>query len=123
MLLTKRIKPANLSDADWEKAKVARISIAHNALAWAAASKKDFSTAENEYTQSLTINPDQGTTSAQFARMLYEEKVKKYADALFHYARAAQYTGPGPALTATGRQQTMDFFNKLLQDLPRQRRR
>ena len=106
-------KPANLPDSDWQKVKVARIGIAHNALAWAAASKKDYSTAENEYTQSLTINPDQGTTSAQYARMLYDEKNdKKIQDALFHYARAAQYTGPGPSLTVTGRPAVDGLFQQ-----------
>jgi hypothetical protein len=104
-------KPPNLAAADWQKAKVARIGLAHNALAWAAASKKDYSTSESEYTASLTGNPDQGTTSALYAKMLYDEK--KYAEALFQYARTAQYSGPGPAQSASGRQQALDFFNKL----------
>jgi len=104
-------KPANLPDADWQKAKIARIGIAHNALAWAAASKKDYPTAESEYKESLTINPDQGTTSALYAKMLYDEK--KFGDSLFEYARTAQYTGPGPSQPAASRQQAMDFFNKL----------
>jgi len=105
------LKPANLSDADWNKAKISRIALAHNALAWAAASKKDAATAENEYKESLTVNPESGQTSALFAKLLYEDK--KYPDALFQYARTAQYAGPGPAQSATGRQQAMDFFNKL----------
>jgi hypothetical protein len=46
--------------------------------------------------------------------MLYEEKdPKKVPDALFEYARAGQYSGPGASLPATGRQQALDFFNKL----------
>jgi len=104
-------KPQNLAEADWQKAKVARIALAHNALAWAAASKKDTSTAENEYKESLTVNPDSGQTSALYAKQLYEDK--KFPEALFQYARTAQYSGPGPSQSATGRQQAMDFFNKL----------
>jgi len=104
-------KPPNLPQADWTKAKVSRLGLAHNALAWSAATKKDYPTAESEYKESLTVNKEQGTTSALYAKLLYDEK--KYAEALYQYARTAQYTGPGPAQSATGRQQAMDFFNKL----------
>lgn len=34
----------------------------------------------------------------------------------FQYARAAQYTGPGPALTPAKRAELMEFFNKVYQD-------
>jgi hypothetical protein len=105
------LKPPAISDADWNKAKISRISLAHNALAWAAASKKDSATAESEYNQSLTVNPESGQTSALFAKQLYEDK--KFPEALFQYARTAQYSGPGPSQSATGRQQALDFFNKL----------
>jgi hypothetical protein len=104
-------KPAAMSDEDWNKAKISRVALAHNALAWAAASKKDNATAEKEYTESLKINPETGQTSALFAKVLYEDQ--KFPEALFQYARTAQYTGPGPAQSATGRQQALDFFNKL----------
>jgi hypothetical protein len=104
-------KPPNMKDEDWNKAKISRVALAHNALAWDAASKKDYATAENEYKESLTVNPEQGTTSALYAKLLFDEK--KYPEALYQYARTAQYTGPGPAQSATGRQQALDFFNKL----------
>jgi hypothetical protein len=106
-----KFKPAALPEAEWQKAKISRIALAHNALAWAAASKKDTATAENEYKESLTINPDSGQTSALYAKQLYEDK--KFPEALFQYARTAQYSGPGPSQSATGRQQAMDFFSKL----------
>ncbi len=106
-----KFKPANLAEADWQKAKISRVALAHNALAWAAASKKDTATAESEYKESLTVNPDSGQTSALFAKQLYEDK--KFPEALFQYARTAQYSGPGPSQSATGRQQAMEFFNKL----------
>jgi len=106
-----KFKPPAMAEADWQKAKISRVALAHNALAWAAASKKDTATAESEYSQSLTVNPDSGQTSALFAKQLYEDK--KFPEALFQYARTAQYSGPGPSQSATGRQQAMDFFNKL----------
>jgi tetratricopeptide (TPR) repeat protein len=107
-------KPANLPDADWQKAKVARIAKAHQALAWAALSKKDYAGAESEYRESLTVNPEDAPTSSQFGRVLYEEKdPKKIPDSLFEYARAGQYSGPGATLPPAGKQQALDFFNKL----------
>jgi hypothetical protein len=106
-----KFKPPTLAEADWQKAKISRVALAHNSLAWVAAAKKDPATAESEYKESLTVNPDSGQTSALFAKQLYEDK--KFQDALFQYARTAQYSGPGPSQSATGRQQAMDFFNKL----------
>lgn len=101
-------KPQGITDADFQKAKVFRTAMAHNALAWAAVSKKDAATAETEYKASLTTNPDQPGVSAGFARFLYDQK--KMPEALFQYARAAQYSGPG-ALQPAAQKQLMDFFN------------
>ncbi|MBV9154901.1 MAG: hypothetical protein JO097_01470 [Acidobacteriaceae bacterium] len=107
-------KPANVSADDFTKAKGQAVAIAHNALAWEATSKKDNATAENEYKASLEANPDQGTISAAYAKMLIEEK--KYPEGLFEYARASQYTGPGPALPEATRKQLLDYFNKAYKD-------
>ena len=101
-------KPAGVSDADFVKAKSFRSSVAHNALAWEATFKKEPATAESEYKASLAANPEQGTTAAKYAKFLYDQK--RYSEALFQYARAAQYTGPGPALPMATRSQLMDFF-------------
>ncbi|HEY6987700.1 MAG TPA: hypothetical protein VH369_04915 [Bryobacteraceae bacterium] len=103
-------KPKNITEADFEKAKKIRLGVAHNALAWVATAKKDNATAESEYRASLEVNPDQGPVSAQLAKVLYDEK--KIPEALFQYARASEYTGPGSALPPNVRQQLTDFFNK-----------
>jgi hypothetical protein len=103
-------KPANVSQADFDKIKAQSVAIAHNSLAWVAVSKKDNATAEKEYIASLTTNPDQGNISAVLGRLLYDEK--KVPEALFSYARAAQYSGPGSAVPDSGRAQLLDFFNK-----------
>jgi hypothetical protein len=103
-------KPANVSQADWDKAKVGSVALAQNTLAWVSMSKKDNAGAEAAYVASLTANPDQGNISASLARLLYDDK--KVPEALFSYARAAQYSGPGLAVPDSGRTQLMDFFNK-----------
>ena len=94
----------------WAKAKTSALAKAHQSLAWADMSKKDYAGAESEYRESLTVNPEDGPTSSQFGKFLFEQK--KYPEALFEYARAGQYAGPGPSLPPGGRQQALDFFNK-----------
>lgn len=107
-------KKAGMSDADWAKAKNQIVALAHVALGWSAAATKDYATAENEYKASLEANPDQGTVSAAYAKLLIDDK--KFPEGLFEYARAAQYTGPGPALPDATRKQLLDYFNKAYKD-------
>lgn len=102
-------KPANLGEADWTKAKNQIVDIAYGAEAWAAAAKKDLPAAEEVYKQSLTNDPAQAGVSAQYAKTLYEDK--KIPLALYEYARAGAYDGPG-ALPEAGRQQALEFFKK-----------
>jgi hypothetical protein len=108
------MKKPGMSDADWAKAKNQIVALAHLGLGWAAGANKDFATAENEYKASLEANPDQGTVSAAYAKLLIDQK--KYPEGLFEYARAAQYTGPGPALPEATRKQLLDYFNKAYKD-------
>jgi hypothetical protein len=107
-------KPANVSEADFTKAKGQTLAVAHNAMAWEATSKKDAAGAEQHYKESLQANPDQGNISALYAKLLYDNK--KFPQALFEYARAAEYAGPGPALPEATRKQLSDFFNKAYKD-------
>jgi hypothetical protein len=107
-------KPASVNDTQWSALKNQATALAHNALAWEAASKKDTATAENEYKASLTANPDQGTVSAAYGKLLIDDK--KYPEGLFEYARAAQYGGPGPAVATDARAKLLDYFNKAYKD-------
>ena len=105
-------KPPKASPADWAKGKSQAIAVAHNSLAWVANSKKDIAGAESEYRASLTANPDQGNISVLLGRLLIDSKDdKKYPDALFEYARAAQYSGPGTAVPADSRAKLLAYFN------------
>lgn len=106
-------KPASMSEDQWTKTKNQTLAIGHNALAWANIQNKNAAAAESEYQKSLEVDPDQGTVSALYAKLLYDDK--KFPEALFEYARAAQYAGPGPALSESARTQLMSFFNKSYQ--------
>ncbi len=109
-------KPAQVSQADFDKAKAQALGVAHNALAWVATTKKDGKTAGDQYKASLQANPDQGAVSYQYAKMLQEDKTipdeQKYPTILFEYARAAQYTGAGQ-VPAASQPQIMDYFKKI----------
>ncbi|HLH03130.1 MAG TPA: hypothetical protein VKX25_10190 [Bryobacteraceae bacterium] len=106
-------KPANVSDTDFNNAKNQVLAIAHNALAWVATTKNDKATAENEYKESLTANPNQANISAVYGKLLVEDK--KVPQGLYEYARAAEYSGPGALPDAT-KKQLMDYFNKAYKD-------
>jgi Tfp pilus assembly protein PilF len=106
-------KPAQMSQADFDKVKNQTLAIAHNALAWVATNKKDTATAENEYKASLEANPDQGNIPALYGKLLVDDK--KVPEGLFEYAHAGEYTGPG-ALPEATRKQLLDYFNKAYKD-------
>jgi hypothetical protein len=106
-------KKPNITEQQWTDIKNQALGIAHNALAWADIQSKNTAGAASEYQQSLTVNPNQGGISAAYAKLLYDNK--KFPEALFEYARAAQYAGPG-ALPPNTRSQLMDFFNKAYKD-------
>jgi hypothetical protein len=110
-------KPAAQSAADWTKAKNQSVAIAHNALAWVAVAKKDTATAASEYTASLTANPDAGTVSVQFGKLLVESKDNKLVpEGLFEYARAGEYAGPSSAVPADQRTKLLTYFNTAYKD-------
>ncbi|MBS1876920.1 MAG: hypothetical protein JSU00_27145 [Acidobacteria bacterium] len=105
-------KPAQLSEADWAKVKKSMTRSAVNAPAYIALAKKDYAGAEAGFSKSLTDDPGQdqaGTIAYWLANMYFAQK--KYPAALYQYARAASYDGPG-ALNETGRGQMKAALEK-----------
>lgn len=103
-------KPANVSDADWQMAKKNMQVLAQNALGFVSWQRKDYEKAETEFTKSLKLEPNQGQVSYWMSVvMLAQRKTEKYSAALWHYARAAAYDGPG-SLNAEGRKQVLGSF-------------
>ena len=92
----------------FNEAKKQSMVIAHNALIWEARAKKDESGIDTAFKNALQSVPEQPKWSAEYAQRLVSQK--KMPQALFEYARAAQYDGPG-ALPPTTRKQLMDYFN------------
>ncbi len=103
-------KPPATSQADWTKQKNVVIGTADAALGWEASVKKDFPTSEKDYAASIQANPENAQVAYTDAGILLADK--KYQDALFYYARAAAYDGPG-ALPPASRDQVKAYFMKI----------
>ncbi|HSB14369.1 MAG TPA: hypothetical protein VLE22_07910 [Bryobacteraceae bacterium] len=106
-------KPAATSEADWTKARTDSESLAHKTLGWVAMQRKDYAAAEKQFKESLKDNPNAGEVSYWLGTVLVSQRVaEKQAEALFHFARASTYEGPG-ALSAQGRAEINKYFEKV----------
>jgi len=106
-------KPANVSDADWAKARSDIELIARQTLGWVAMARKDWPTSEQILTRCLQMNPASGQLAYQLGTVIISEKdPAKYPLALFEFARAAAYDGPG-ALATAGRKDVLTYFQKI----------
>lgn len=105
-------KPGNVSEADWKKNRVAAEAMAHRTLGWVAMQRKENEPAEKAFAKSLELNPEQGEISYWLGMVILgQKKAERQSDALFHFARAAIYTGAG-ALSPQGRQQVDAYLTK-----------
>lgn len=105
-------KPAGTADDAWKKARTDMEAIAHKTLGWVAMTRKTNDVAEQEFQKSLQINPAAGEVSYWLGQVIAaQRKPERQAEALYHFARAAAYTGPG-ALNAPGRTQIDDYLSK-----------
>jgi len=107
-------KPATITDAQWPAIKPAMKAAAHNAYLYTITARKDQPRAETELTAYLKKDPTQATTSYTLAGAILaqnKEHPEKQPLALYHFARAAAYTGPG-ALPAAAQKQALDYITK-----------
>lgn len=89
-------KPAAVSDADWNTAKNGIHLLAQNALGYIPMQQQNFAKAEAEFTKSLQLNPAQGQISYWLGTVILSQKnPAQQSAALWHFARAAAYDGPG----------------------------
>ena len=106
-------KPAAVSDADWQKAKGDVEAIAHKTLGWVAMQRKQPDAAETEFKKSLEINSKDSEVAYWLGIVILQErKPEKQSEALYYYARAAAYDGPG-ALAPAGRDAVKKQFSDL----------
>jgi len=107
-------KPANIPDATWGTIRPGVKDAAHNIYLWVVAARMDHPRAETDLTAYLKKDPTQASTSYSLAgEILAQNKTQpqKQPIALYHFARAAAYTGPG-ALPAAQQRQALDYITK-----------
>jgi len=106
-------KPANVKDEDWTKAKQQTDAAAYTTLGWIAMQRKNYDVAEQNFKKSLAISPNAAQVSYWLGTViLAEKKPERQAEALYDFARAAAYDGPG-ALTPDGRKQIDAYLTKV----------
>lgn len=104
-------KPQGATDAQWAQAKPTMVKFAQFTLGYIAVEQKDNAKAEAELTKTLQADPTNAQASYMLATLLLgqqKDHPEKMPLALFEYARAANYDGPG-ALDANTRK-TVDNF-------------
>jgi len=104
-------KPQGVADDAWAKTKPTMVNFAQFTLGYIGATQKDVAKAQSELTKTLQADPSNAQASYLLAGALLaqqKEHPEQMPLALFEYARAATYDGPG-ALDANTRK-TIDGF-------------
>jgi hypothetical protein len=105
--------PAGTKPEDWEKAKRVTDAIANKTLGWVAWQRKNYDAAEKAMMQSLKLEPNSSEVDYWLGAVIVaEKKPERTSEALFHFARAAAYDGPG-AMTPQQRQQADQYLTKV----------
>jgi tetratricopeptide (TPR) repeat protein len=104
--------PPNVTEEQWKTARTDVENLAHTNLGWIELQRKNWEPAEAEFLKSLQINPNNGEVDYLMGTALAtEKKVEKMPTALFYFARAATYDGPG-GLNPDGRKQVLAYVQR-----------
>jgi len=103
-------KPAEIPDAQWPAIQKEMHSLGYKCAGYVAMQRKDNEQAEKAFTSSLKMKAEDAQVNSMLGNVILAQKdPAKQSMALFHYARAASYTGQG-ALPDAARQQLETFF-------------
>ncbi len=104
--------PPNFTEEQWKTQRPQVEALAHTTLGWTALQRKNWQAAQAEFQKTLQLNPNDGQVDYYMGTAIASEKdPAKMPTALFYFARAATYEGPG-ALNPTGRQQVMGYVQR-----------
>jgi hypothetical protein len=111
-MLANLTKPAAVPEASWPPIQKEMTSLGHKCLGVIALNRKELPKAETEFTASLKVKGEDAQLNSLLGNVLLAQKdPEKQSDALFHYARAASYTGTGALPDATRSQLDTFFVN------------
>jgi len=106
LLATER--PAQVTDEQWNEVH----RMAYRTLGWVAVQRKNWTVAETNLTQELKLNPLDAQASLWLGSAIRgQQKPERQSEALFYFARAAAYDGPG-ALALADRKQMEGYLQK-----------
>ncbi len=114
-IYSKDNRPTTMTDAQADQAKPGLKVFAQRTLGYIALARKEYEKAQAELTKALVMDPTQGQVSFWRATaVLAQNKTKPELQplALYDFARAAAYDGPG-SLPQTDRKQLQDYLNKV----------
>jgi hypothetical protein len=107
-------KPQGVADDAWAKTKPTMVNFAQFTIGYIGVTQKDPAKGEAELIKTLQADPGNAQASYMLAGVLLaqqKEHIEKMSMALFEYARAATYDGPG-ALDANTRKSIDGFLAK-----------
>ncbi len=114
-IYSKDNRPTTMTDAQAEQGKPGLKVFAQKTLGYIALTRKEYEKAQTELTKALEMDPAQGQVSFWLGTaVLAQNKTKPELQpvALYDFARAAAYDGPG-SLPAADRKQLQDYLNKV----------
>jgi tetratricopeptide (TPR) repeat protein len=114
-IYSKDNRPSTMTDAQAEQGKPGLKVFAQKTLGYIALARKDFPKAQAELTKALEMDPTQGQVSFwRGTAVLAQNKAKPELQplALYDFARASAYEGPG-GLPPADRKQLQDYLNKV----------
>jgi tetratricopeptide (TPR) repeat protein len=113
LVYSKENRPNEMTDADVAKAKPEMLIVAQKTAGWIDWTRKDFARAEVEFGKALALDPKQGQVSYWLADAMLEQNKgnpEKQPVALYYFARAAAYDGPG-SMPANDRKKLTAYLN------------
>ncbi len=108
------LKPASLDTAKWQQTKDSMkfSAVGHRALGYLAMTGKDYVEAEKQLRANLASNPADAEAAYWLGTsILGQKQAERQAEALFYFARAAAYDGPG-AIEPARRKGIQDYLTK-----------
>lgn len=104
--------PPNVTDEQWKTLRPQVELLAHVNLGFIAMTRKNWDAAEAEFQKALQMNPNNGQVDYWMGFVIAsQKKVDRIPTALFYFARAATYDGPG-AMDPAGRKQALDYVKR-----------
>lgn len=116
-LIARRGTPENMTEKDWKAVRPPVEAVAHRTLGWVALKRRNWTLAEAEIRKALGILGADGFADYLMGSALAGSRdPQQVSAALFYFARAAAYDGPG-SLSADGRKQALDYVSAQYQKL------